>query len=141
MSLIIQTVSRGITPFIFVYAIYLILTGHTSPGGAFAGGVAAGLLIVLWYAAFKLSTAEGRVSCFTAHMGRILGLLGFLTMGAVALLLGKGFLENFLPKVAGHLTMSGVIIMFALSVGILVGCETVLIFYYLFGRRPKGERK
>jgi len=141
MSLIIQTVSRGIAPFIFVYAIYLILTGHTSPGGAFAGGVAIGLLIVLWYAAFNLSTAERRVSCFTAHTGRILGLLGFLITGTIALLLGKGFLENFLPKVAGYLAMSGVIILLALSVGILVGCEIALIFYYLFGRRPRGERR
>ena len=140
MSLIIRTVSRGIAPFVFVYSIYLILTGHTSPGGAFAGGVTIGLLIVLWYSAFELPIAERRLSCSVAHVGRILGLLGFLTIGAIALLLGKGFLENFLPKIAGHLTMSGVIILFALSIGILVGCEVALIFYYLLGRRPKGER-
>jgi multicomponent Na+:H+ antiporter subunit B len=134
-------VSRWVVLFIFAYAACLVLTGHTSPGGAFAGGVAIGLLVPLFFAAFGLQVAERRISTSTAHLGRIGGLLGFLTLGAIALVLGRGFLENFLPKVSGHLTMAGIIILLMISIGILVGYEISLILYYMLGRRPKEERR
>jgi Domain related to MnhB subunit of Na+/H+ antiporter. len=133
MSQIIKTISRMLIPFIFVYAIWLILTGHTSPGGAFAGGVTASLAVALAYVSFGISPTKERFSYSIAHMGRILGLMGFIMMGVIAMLLGKGFLGNFLPKFGGHFTMAGVIIVLNLCIGILVGCEFSLLLYYLFG--------
>ncbi|HIH98787.1 MAG TPA: hypothetical protein HA346_07325 [Thermoplasmata archaeon] len=133
MSLIMRTVSRVLIPFIFVYAIWLILTGHTSPGGAFAGGVTVSLAIALSYVSFGVPLTKERFRYSTVHVGRILGMLGFLVIGATAMVLGKGFLGNFLPKIGGHFTMAGVIIVLSLCIGILVGCEFSLLLYYLFG--------
>ena len=139
MSLIIRTISKMLIPFMFVYAAWLILTGHTSPGGAFAGGVTASLIIALAYVSFGVSSTKKKFSYPIAHMGRILSLSGILMMGVIAMLLGKGFLGNFLPKTTGHFTMAGVIVVLSLCIGILVGCEFSLLLYYLFeGEEEKG---
>ena len=139
MSVIIRTVSRWMILPIFAYAACLILTGHTSPGGAFAGGVAIGLLVPLLYVGFDISTAARTISPSAAHGGRIGALLWLLTLGGVGFLLTGGFLENFTPRAAGQLTMAGMIILFAISIGILVGYEISLILYYMLDKRPEEE--
>ena len=42
MTVIVKTVTRWVKVFIFLYGIYIIITGHLSPGGGFAGGVSGG---------------------------------------------------------------------------------------------------
>ena len=58
MTLIVKNTARLVSGFVVVFAIYIALTGHLSPGGGFAGGVilaAAGALIVL---SFGLESAS-----------------------------------------------------------------------------------
>ena len=54
MSLIVQTVSNWLKGFILLYGIHIILYGHLTPGGGFAGGVIAASAFVL------ITLAEGR---------------------------------------------------------------------------------
>lgn len=47
-DLILKTVSRILTPFVQLYALYVLAHGHSSPGGGFQGGcIFAGSLILL----------------------------------------------------------------------------------------------
>ena len=39
MTLIVKTISRIIVWMVFLYGAYIILHGHLTPGGGFAGGV------------------------------------------------------------------------------------------------------
>ena len=39
MSVIVKTVTRLTVGLIFLYGIYIVLHGHLTPGGGFAGGV------------------------------------------------------------------------------------------------------
>ena len=39
MSIIIKTISSWIKILIFLFGIYIIIFGHLTPGGGFAGGV------------------------------------------------------------------------------------------------------
>jgi len=39
MSLIVKTITRLTVGLILLYGIYIVLHGHVSPGGGFAGGV------------------------------------------------------------------------------------------------------
>ena len=39
-------------PFIFLFAIYVLLNGETSPGGGFSGGTILGAGLILFSAAF-----------------------------------------------------------------------------------------
>jgi len=47
-SPILDTASRLMTPFVLLFAAYVVIHGHDSPGGGFQGGVllAAGLILV-----------------------------------------------------------------------------------------------
>ncbi|MCD6353223.1 MAG: MnhB domain-containing protein, partial [Proteobacteria bacterium] len=48
-DIIIKTIARIFIPFIQLYALYVIMHGHHSPGGGFQGGVilAASLILLL----------------------------------------------------------------------------------------------
>ena len=39
MTVIVKTITRWVKVFIFLFGAYIIVTGHLSPGGGFAGGV------------------------------------------------------------------------------------------------------
>ena len=46
-DIIIKTVARIFIPFIQLYALYVIMHGHHSPGGGFQGGVILGASLIL----------------------------------------------------------------------------------------------
>ena len=48
MSLIVKNITNVAIGFIFIYGIYIVLHGHLTPGGGFAGGVIiAGIIVTL----------------------------------------------------------------------------------------------
>lgn len=66
-SIIIEVVTRLIFHSIMVLSIYLLIAGHNSPGGGFAGGLVAGLALTIRYLAggrFELAEAS-RISAGT----------------------------------------------------------------------------
>jgi len=65
-DIIIKTIARILVPFIQIYALYVIMHGHYSPGGGFQGGVILGaslalLLITHGYAEVRKRVPEGVV--------------------------------------------------------------------------------
>ena len=50
-SLVLEVVTRMIFPTIMVFSVYFFFAGHNAPGGGFAGGLIAGLALVLRYLA------------------------------------------------------------------------------------------
>ncbi|WP_159944866.1 MULTISPECIES: Na+/H+ antiporter subunit A [unclassified Nocardiopsis] len=50
-SVIFEVVSRFLFPVVMVISVYLLLTGHGSVGGGFAGGIVAGLAFIVRYLA------------------------------------------------------------------------------------------
>jgi multicomponent Na+:H+ antiporter subunit B len=139
MSVIKRVAGRWITLPAFTYAVCLILTGHLSPGGGFAGGVVVGLIVALLISTFEVGVAEENINPSTAHFGRVLGLLCLLALGTMALLVTGFFLKNFPPRLAGSFSMAGLIVPLYVCIGVIVGYEISLIVYYLFERRPRGE--
>jgi multicomponent Na+:H+ antiporter subunit B len=75
MTLIVKTVTRLTLGFILIYGIYVGVTGHSSPGGGFAGGVIIALALVHVMLAFGREAALHRI-----HRGllRVLTGLGAL---------------------------------------------------------------
>ena len=47
MGIIVKTVARWLKGFILLYGIYLVLYGHLTPGGGFAGGVVIACAFIL----------------------------------------------------------------------------------------------
>jgi multicomponent Na+:H+ antiporter subunit A len=92
-SLILEVATRIIFPLIMLLSAYFFFTGHNTPGGGFAGGLTAGLALVLRY------LAGGRYELgetLPLDAGKILGVgLGFSAGTAVAsLLLGAPALSS-----------------------------------------------
>jgi len=97
-NLVVSIAVRAITPFIFLFGIYIIMFGHYSPGGGFQGGtILAACLILLRLALGKNATYKK----FPPRMGIIIGAIGMLIYigtGLVAMLAGGNFLDySFLP--------------------------------------------
>jgi multicomponent Na+:H+ antiporter subunit A len=92
-SLVLEVATRLIFPLIMVLSAYFFFTGHNTPGGGFAGGLTAGLALVLRY------LAGGRYELgetLPLDAGKILGVgLGLSACTAVAsLFLGAPVLSS-----------------------------------------------
>ena len=59
MTLIVKTITRYTVWLIALYGIYIILHGHLTPGGGFAGGVIIALALLNIMLAYGSSPANG----------------------------------------------------------------------------------
>ncbi|WP_166976379.1 Na+/H+ antiporter subunit A [Brevibacterium atlanticum] len=106
-SIILEVTARLIFHAVFVFSVYLLFAGHNEPGGGFAGGLVAGLALVVRYlAGGKYELAEA--APFTPS-----GMLGTGLVTAVLTVIGgwvwgdtvfeSVYLEGDLPLL-GHLS-------------------------------------
>lgn len=134
MTIIVKKVTQIICGIVFLYGIYIIIHGHLTPGGGFAGGTiitgAFILLIISFGSEFLALKKEETGSSFIESSGilafLIIALLGMMVAGA------QVFFKNFLPKgVIGRLISAGVIPMYNIAVGIEVSAALLTIFLAL----------
>jgi len=80
-SIIFEVITRLLFPVMIVVSVYLLIAGHNAPGGGFAGGLVAGMALIIRYLA-----AGGRELDEAAPIdaGRVLG-AGLLLAGVSAL--------------------------------------------------------
>lgn len=97
MSLIVKTTTRLLVGFILLYGIYIVLHGHISPGGGFAGGFIIALSYILFMLAFGKDEILKRIPASSIPFLESLGALMFLTI-AVLGFFGGYFFSNWLPK-------------------------------------------
>ncbi len=105
-SLVLEVATRLIFPLIMVLSAYFFFAGHNTPGGGFAGGLTAGLALVLRY------LAGGRYELgetLPLDAGKILGAGLGLSAGTalVSLLMGAPVLSSALIEV--HLPVLGTV--------------------------------
>jgi multicomponent Na+:H+ antiporter subunit A len=84
---VLEVATRVIFPLIMVLSVYFFFTGHNTPGGGFAGGLTAGLALVLRY------LAGGRYELgetLPVDAGKVLGVGLGLSVGTAAAPLLRG---------------------------------------------------
>ncbi len=96
MTLIVKTITRITIGLILLFGIYIILHGHLSPGGGFAGGVIVALSFVHMMLAFGKDVAVAKISRNLASNLESIGAIMFLTVALLGFLGGSFFL-NILP--------------------------------------------
>lgn len=127
---IISLVSRVVSPFIMIFALYVIFHGHYSPGGGFQGGtmLAAAILLVRLGAGREISQLQ-----FKKSWGMPLGSLGVLIYfgtGFVAMLLGGNYLNyEFLPLAGAANAVRGWGILFV-EIGVGAAVMGILVAIY-----------
>lgn len=134
MSLIVKTVCGWLKAFILMYGIHIILYGHLTPGGGFAGGVIAASAFVM------IMLAEGEViglktfSRKAASTWDSVGVLVFLVMAGLGLVLAGTFFDNFwTTDESAHFTLfsSGIIPACNVGIGLKVCSSLYLVFVVL----------
>ncbi len=85
-SIIFEVVTRLIFHSVIVFSIFLLLSGHNSPGGGFAGGLMAGLALTIRYlAGGRFELAEATPVSAGALLGSGLGLASLTAMAPLVL--------------------------------------------------------
>jgi multicomponent Na+:H+ antiporter subunit B len=138
MSPVVKTVTGWLKPFILLFGIYIVVYGHLTPGGGFAGGVVIGCAFIL------LMLAEGRrVAVRTARPSVVaeldsVGALLFLGVGVIGLL-GAGVLfKNVIQTSEAarfRLFSAGLIPVSNLGIGLKVAMSLFLVFLMISALR------
>lgn len=92
-SLIARTIARLLTPFIQIYALYVVAHGHYSPGGGFQGGVILGASFILLALSYDLKFVTNRFKERAQALFSALGLIIYVGVGLICLGLGLNFLD------------------------------------------------
>jgi multicomponent Na+:H+ antiporter subunit B len=142
MSVIVKTVCEWVQGFILMYGIYIILYGHLTPGGGFAGGVIAAAAFVLIALAKGEQTAIETYSRKAAATWDSLGVLLFWLLAVLGITVAGVFFFNFwtTPESA-RLTLfsSGIIPPCNIGIGLKVCSSLYLVVLVLTAHRLGSE--
>jgi multicomponent Na+:H+ antiporter subunit B len=135
-SVVVATICRILAPFLQLYALYVIMHGHSSPGGGFQGGVIMGASFILLVISMGAAATRRR---FSEKVNEFLGSLGvfiYAVIGLACVLLSANYLDYSIlpfpgasPEKARYLGMLGI----EIGVGISVMAIMVSIFLNLLG--------
>lgn len=131
MSLIVKTITRLTVGVIFIYGVYIVLHGHVSPGGGFAGGVIIALSFIHLMLAYGKEEAFKRLSRPAASILESTGAVIFLSIALLGFTGGYFFL-NFIGKGEPfHLFSAGIIPLCNVAISFKVGAGIFAIFVAL----------
>jgi multicomponent Na+:H+ antiporter subunit B len=130
---IIRFIARVMTPFLQLYALYVIAHGHHSPGGGFQGGVILGAAFILLAISYDLELVVRLFSEKTALILANLGLLIYAGTGALCLLLGGNFLDysvlaRIIPGATAVTARSHGIL--AVEIGVALAVMAIMVVIY-----------
>jgi multicomponent Na+:H+ antiporter subunit B len=121
-SLILGTATRLLMPLLLLFSIFLLLRGHNSPGGGFAGGLVAAAAFVLYSIAADVPNTRKALR-FEPQNFIGFGLLCAIFSGIPALIFGQGYLTAWWGqiKVPGIIDLKlGTPILFDIGVYLVV---------------------
>lgn len=133
MTIIVKKTTQLMAGMIFMYGIYIIVHGHLTPGGGFAGGaVIAGsfILLILSFGSDFLNLVRKETG---TTMYENLAMIAVLLLPLSGMLLGaRVFFVNWLPKgTVGELLSAGMLPLYNIFVGIEVAASILTIFLAL----------
>lgn len=137
-SVIVTTFVRLLTPLAQVFALYVLVHGHYSPGGGFQAGVILGATYILIALALGRETLNRRVREPVFLAAGAVGVLLYLATGLAGPALGAAFLDyGVLPLAASPAQARYVgILLVETGVAVAVAATLVVIFCRLADREP-----
>lgn len=129
----LKTVVRGLFPFVFVFGVYILMTGHLSPSGGFYGGSVLGVGLILLDVSLGRETVrrffDRRVFngiCAAALCFYCLAVTWMSVCGA------NGLDDHIGAGRPGSLFSGGLIMPIVLAVGFVVACAVYAFFTYFY---------
>lgn len=124
-DMILKRAASVLTPFAFLFAVYVLLNGESSPGGGFAGGAILGAGLILYASSHGHDRMRRLMDAKRYAAIRTFGLMLYALLYGGSIFIGANRLPNYL---------AGASMLIDLAVGLVVAC-TVYGFYALFARR------
>ena len=141
MSVIVKTITRLTVGLILLFGIYILLHGHVSPGGGFAGGVIIALSFIHLMLAFGKDKAFEQIPKSSLSFFESFGAMLFLIIAFLGLF-GGYFFFNFLPKGENFkLFSAGTIPLSNIAISLKVGAGLFAIFIALVFLKLETEDK
>ncbi len=136
MTIIVKTISSWVKMLIFLFGIYIILFGHLTPGGGFAGGVILASSYILLMLSFGREFVEENLPLPLASKLDCLGAFLFAMIAILGLVFGGVFFLNFiyqkyLPGQPLELISAGTIPLSNIAIGLKVGASLFLVILTL----------
>ena len=133
MTIIVKTISSWVKVLIILFGIYIVLFGHLTPGGGFAGGVIIASSYVLLMLAFGRQLAHTNLPLAICSKVDCLGALAFAAIAILGFVFGDVFFFNFLSKRGRtfELMSAGTIPLSNIVIGLKVGASLFLVIFYL----------
>jgi multisubunit Na+/H+ antiporter MnhB subunit len=143
MSLIVKTIGGWVKVLIFLFGVYIVIFGHLTPGGGFAGGVILASCYILLMLAFGREQAEKNLPLSLVSRLDCLGAILFAFIAVVGLAFGGSFFVNFLhqqywPGEPFALISAGTIPLCNIFIGLKVGASLFLVVFILSIFRPES---
>lgn len=131
MTLIVQKITQIMAPLIFIFGVYIVVHGHLSPGGGFAGGVIMAGAFILQILSHGILLPKLRQEEHGMEFLESAAILGFLILAGIGLLFSGSvvFFANFLDKgTVGELISAG----FIPIENIIIGAEVCAAISAIF---------
>jgi multicomponent Na+:H+ antiporter subunit B len=124
VSVIVRFIVRVLAPFIAMFAIYVILNGHVTPGGGFQGGTILAALVIALSLVLSREDADALLPRKPEHFLQAAAPITFFLVGMTGLVLFGEYL--YFPRDEAQRWIS-VLMLVIIEIGIGVGGASVLI--------------
>lgn len=145
MTVIVKTISGWVKVLIILFGVYIILFGHLTPGGGFAGGVILASSYVLLMLAYGKDFVQENLPSSLSSKLDCIGALAFGMIAVLGIVFGGVFFSNFLVQYGQrfNLISSGTIPLSNIAIGVKVGASLFLVIFVLstFRRNPSTDKK
>jgi len=138
-DIIIKTLARILVPFIQIYALYVIMHGHHSPGGGFQGGVILAASLILLMITHGVKDTQKRISEKAVAIFSSSGVFIYAGIGAVCLILAGNYLDYSKLSKLLHVDPAQARSLGILGIEIGVGLAVMAVMFSIFFDISRGE--
>ena len=132
--LVLRVITKLLTPFILLFALYVQFHGDFGPGGGFQAGVIFAAGFILYSLTYGVSSAQRILPVGILRAGVASGVLLYAGVGVAGLLLGGNYLDySVLAAEAPKGQHLGIFIV-EFGVGLTVASVIIVIFFAFAGR-------
>ncbi|MFI3250566.1 MAG: hydrogen gas-evolving membrane-bound hydrogenase subunit E [Eubacteriales bacterium] len=131
---IVKVVAKYLIPFLMIFGVYIVLNGHNSPGGGFAGGSIMGSSLILYSTAYSYEVVRPVLS--EKFIKKVIS--NSMTFYAIAkgysFFTGANHIPTGIPLgTVGNIISAGLILPLNMAIAAIVTC-TMYTFYSLFSK-------
>lgn len=131
-DVILRQTAKILVPLAFIFGLYVILNGTSSPGGGFSGGALIGAGLILNSVAFGFRRTEQFFNDEVYHVVKTACLTVYALLMAYFIFMGaNGWDDHVWLGIPGNIISGGIILPINIAVGLEVAC-TLYCFYALF---------